>query len=68
MTNMPENTPTFEGADLDYDSTAGSAGRRGEDDRRGAVNPAENPAPSSPPPDEDAIRKGEENLERVKPY
>jgi hypothetical protein len=41
---------------------------RGEDDRRGTVNPADSPAPSSPAPDEDAVRKGEESLERIKPY
>jgi len=42
--------------------------RRGEDDRRGTVDPSQNPAPSSPAPDEEAVRKGEEALERVKPY
>lgn len=41
---------------------------RGEDDRRGTVDPAQNPAPSSPAPDEEAVRAGEEALERVKPY
>jgi hypothetical protein len=44
------------------------AGRRGTDERRAAVNPAQNPAPSSPEPDREALRKGEETLERVKAY
>jgi hypothetical protein len=38
---------------------------RGEDERRGAVNPADNPAPSSPAADEDAVRKGQESLDSV---
>lgn len=42
--------------------------RRGTDDRRGEVKPEENPLPSSPTPDEEALRKGEEILSRVKPY
>lgn len=42
--------------------------QRGKDDRRGTVNPGQNPAPSSPEPDPEAVRKGEETLERVKPY
>lgn len=50
------------------DTLAESAGRRGQDDRRGDVNPASNPAPRSPEPDERAVREGEETLERVKPY
>jgi hypothetical protein len=41
---------------------------RGEDDRKLPVDPAQNPAPSSPEPDERAVREGEETLERVKPY
>jgi hypothetical protein len=41
---------------------------RGEDDRRQTVDPSESPAPSSPEPDPDAVRKGKETLERVKPY
>lgn len=40
---------------------------RGEDDRRHTVDPASNPAPSSPPPDEEAVRRGEENLDSVTP-
>ncbi len=49
--------------------TAGeTAGRRGTDERREAVNPAQNPAPSSPEPDREALKYGEEILERVKPY
>ncbi len=38
------------------------------DDRRSPVNPTQNPMPSSPVADEEAVRKGEETLERVKPY
>jgi hypothetical protein len=38
---------------------------RGEDDRRTATNPAENPAPKSPPPDAEAVRKGQDNLYSV---
>jgi hypothetical protein len=38
------------------------------DDRRGDVKPTDNPVPSSPEPEEDAVRAGEEKLERVKPY
>ncbi len=67
MTNTSERNPRSDGADLDH-SSAGPAARRGEDDRKGRVNPAENPAPSSPAPDEEAVRKGEQNLDRVKPY
>jgi hypothetical protein len=54
--------------DGSYISTAATAGRRGRDDRRGDVNPASNPAPRSPEPDERIVREGEETLERVKPY
>lgn len=65
MTNIDEaQNPS----DLPYESTAERAGTRGTDDRRSKVNPAENPAPSSPEPDQDALRKAEENLDRVKPY
>jgi hypothetical protein len=39
-----------------------------DDDRRGTVDPAKNPMPSSPAPDEQAVKQGEEILERVKPY
>jgi hypothetical protein len=41
---------------------------RGADDRRGTVRPGDDPAPISPPPDEQAVRKGEDILERIKPY
>lgn len=43
-------------------------GQREVDDRRSPVDPTENPIPSSPEADEEAVRKGEETLERVKPY
>jgi hypothetical protein len=39
--------------------------QRGDDDRRTTTNPAENPAPRSPAPDEEAVRKGRENLDSV---
>lgn len=38
------------------------------DDRRSQVNPADNPRPSSPEPEADAVREGMEKLDRVKPY
>lgn len=41
---------------------------RGADERRGTVDPSQNPAPSSPEPDREAVERGEEILERVKPY
>jgi hypothetical protein len=50
------------------DSIGDVAGRRGTDERREAVDPAQNPAPSSPKVDQEALRKSEETLERVKPY
>jgi hypothetical protein len=49
-------------------STVEFAGRRGTDDRRGTVRPGDDPAPVSPPVDEEAVRKGEDVLYRVKPY
>ena len=58
MTNHREgNGPTLKGS-----------AKRGEDDRRGEVQPSENPAPRSPEPDPDAVREGEEKLGYVKPY
>jgi hypothetical protein len=42
-----------------------AAAPRGQDDRRSGVNPADNPAPHSPEADAEAVRKGEENLDRV---
>jgi hypothetical protein len=42
--------------------------RTGDDDRRGQRNPADGPAPRSPEPEEEALRSGEEKLERVKAY
>ncbi len=38
------------------------------DDRRTAVDPADDPRPVNPPVDEEARDKGEDVLERVKPY
>ncbi|HLY48003.1 MAG TPA: hypothetical protein VKR21_02305 [Solirubrobacteraceae bacterium] len=45
-----------------------SSERPTADDRRGSVKPTDNPVPSSPAADEQAVREGEEKLERVKPY
>lgn len=42
--------------------------RRAGDDRRGDVKPTDNPVPRSPEPEEEAVRAGEEKLDRVKPY
>jgi hypothetical protein len=39
--------------------------QRGEDERRTNTNPADNPAPRSPAPDDEAVRKGQENLDSV---
>ncbi|HTX29958.1 MAG TPA: hypothetical protein VMD09_01160 [Solirubrobacteraceae bacterium] len=60
MTKRDDTTPQNQEAEL-QDSPS-------RDDRRGQVNPADNPRPSSPEPEADAIREGEEKLERVKPY
>lgn len=38
---------------------------RGEDDRRVGTDPAKNPAPHSPAPDDEAVRKGRDNLDSV---
>ena len=64
MTNS-ENTP-----DTQKTPTEGSpgVGDPHADDRRNTVDPAQSPVPSSPPADEEAVRAGEEILERVKPY
>jgi hypothetical protein len=45
-----------------------SAVRRGADDRRKLVRPEDDPAPTSPTADDAAVQKGEDVLERVKPY
>lgn len=58
MSNTPDKK--------DANSPAGTP--RGADERRETVDPAQNPAPSSPEPDPKAVEKGEEILERVKPY
>jgi hypothetical protein len=42
-----------------------TADDRAKDDRRATVNPVENPVPSSPEPDSEAVRKGRETLDRV---
>jgi hypothetical protein len=61
------HTPDIEKSSGLGDSAADSPAR-GADDRRSNVNPAQNPAPSSPDRDEEATRRGEDVLERVKPY
>lgn len=66
MTTKPD-TASFDQDDPRH-SISQAAGARGEDDRRQPVNPSENPAPRSPEGDQEAITKGEETLERVKPY
>jgi hypothetical protein len=65
MTKTPDGPDSQE--DL-RDSIGDVAASRGTDQRRQAVNPTQNPAPRSPEPDREAIRKGEETLARVKPY
>ena len=51
------------------DQSQDQAGRaRKIDDRRGDVKPTDNPVPSSPEPEANAVQAGEEKLERVKPY
>lgn len=37
-------------------------------DRTHAPRPADKPAPPNPPVDEEAVEKGVEQLERIKPY
>jgi hypothetical protein len=66
MSSTPHNQQTD--PDDPRQSTQDTAGRRGSDERRQPVDPAQNPAPRSPEPDQEAIRKSEETLERVKPY
>jgi len=38
------------------------------DDRRGTVDPSQSPTPSSPEPNDQAVKQAEETLERIKPY
>lgn len=52
----------------DQQSEDQSVGQTKRDDRRGTVNPSDNPRPSSPEAEADAVREGEEKLDRVKPY
>jgi hypothetical protein len=55
MTKNPENADDPQTTPL----------ARGKDDRRGDVNPADNPMPSSPQADPEAVRRGQENLDSV---
>lgn len=48
--------------------SAPKAGERTTDDRRRTVSPNDKPVPSSPEPEHEAVRAGEEKLERVKAY
>ena len=48
--------------------SAPKARERKTDDRRRPVSPNDNPVPSSPEPEHEAVRAGEEKLERVKAY
>ena len=66
MTTRPQGPNSSH--DETRETTGETAGRRGTDERREAVNPAQNPAPSSPEPDREALRHGVEILDRVKPY
>jgi hypothetical protein len=66
MTTTPDGPNEMQ--EDDRHSTGDTAGIRGTDDRRGPVNPAQNPAPRSPEPDREALKKSEDTLERVKPY
>lgn len=61
MRERPPSTASEERGGSEHEE----AGQRGADDRRGEVNPADNPAPRSPQPDEEEIRRGEEKLDRV---
>lgn len=66
MSTTPERHNTDQ--EDERQSIRETAGQRGTDERRDTVNPADNPAPRSPEPDRESIQKGEETLERVKPY
>ena len=41
------------------------AAERPKDDRRGTVNPADSPVPSSPAPDPESMRRTEETLHSI---
>ena len=66
MTRTPDGPNTRQ--EDRRDSIGDVAGSRGTDQRTEQVDPAQNPAPRSPEPDQEAVKKGEETLERVKPY
>jgi hypothetical protein len=57
-------TPTSQG---EHDAAGNSADRPDRDHREGDVTPHNIPAPSSPAPDEEAVRKGEDNLDSIVP-
>jgi hypothetical protein len=57
-----QTTPEHPGA------TDRPTAERGADDRTGEVRPEDDPAPSSPAADREAVEKGERILERVKAY
>jgi len=66
MTSTPDG-PRIRQEDQ-RDSFGDMAGSRGTDERTEQVDPNQNPAPRSPEPDREMVEKGEEVLERVKPY
>lgn len=66
MTSTPNEPNTRQ--DDTRESIRDVAGSRGIDQRTEQVDPAQNPAPRSPEPDREAVDKGEQILERVKPY
>lgn len=61
MSERDDTTQTERDSLLDSAST-------GDDDRRSERKPTDNPAPRSPETETDALRAGEEKLDRVKPY
>lgn len=66
MTSTPDEANT--GPEESRDSIRDVAGSRGIDQRTEEVDPTQNPAPRSPEPDREAVKKGEQILDRVKPY
>jgi hypothetical protein len=61
-------TKTDQSIKHDRDAQFQTSGGRGNDDRRRAVDPTDRPVPTSPEPEEDAVKNGQEKLDRVKPY
>jgi hypothetical protein len=57
-----------EHTNADTDKAARKDLPKAADDRRTATDPASDPHPLNPPQDHEAVEKGREILERVKPY